>query len=261
MDVKKRSGVPTFYGYHRFTENYDRKRYGSPQENMLKESEAQMNPELRSAAAICILLTTLIFLTACESAYYNTMEKLGHHKRDIMVDRVEAARDAQEEAKEQFRSALDQFSSVLQFDGGDLQEKYDRLKSEYDKSQIKAQAVNDRIASVENVAEDLFAEWKEELSQYKSASLRKSSENKLNQTRRQYDQLIRAMKRAESKINPVLTAFHDQVLFLKHNLNARAIASLQSELVSVEADVDKLIREMEMSINEANEFIDSMSKS
>jgi len=68
------------------------------------------------------------------------------------------------------------------------------------------------------------------------------------------------MKRAEKKMEPVLSAFRDQVLFLKHNLNAKAIASLQTELVSVEAEVNSLIRDMETSIKEANAFISAMAK-
>jgi hypothetical protein len=68
------------------------------------------------------------------------------------------------------------------------------------------------------------------------------------------------MKRAEKKIAPVLSAFRDQVLFLKHNLNAQAVASLQGELVSIESDVASLIREMEASINEADSFIQSLAK-
>ena len=208
-----------------------------------------------------MFIAVFVFLIlGCESAYYGTMEKLGYHKRDLMVDRVESARDGQEEAKEQFESALDKFSSVLQFDGGDLEDKYDQLKTEYDKSEARAKTVRDRIDAVEDVAEDLFDEWEAELQQYKSDSLRRSSARKLKQTQRQYDQLIGAMKRAEKKMDPVLTAFHDQVLFLKHNLNARAIASLQTELVSVEAEVNSLIRDMEASINEANAFINTMTK-
>ena len=35
------------------------------------------------------------------------------------------------------------------------------------------------------------------------------------------------MRLAESRIEPVLKSFRDQVLFLKHNLNAKAIASLR----------------------------------
>lgn len=208
-----------------------------------------------------IILVVLVMILGCESTYYSTMEKLGYHKRDLMVNRVESARDAQEEAKEQFESALAKFISVLDFKGGQLEEKYNQLKAEYDKSVARAQTVHERIEAVEDVSEDLFAEWEAELSQYSNQNLRSSSERKLKQTRRQYSQLISAMKRAERKIDPVLTAFHDQVLYLKHNLNAQAIASLQSELVSVEANVASLIKEMEVSIKEADAFIDTMAKS
>jgi hypothetical protein len=215
---------------------------------------------LRMELRLPALFTILSFLLACETTYYKTMEKFGYHKRDLMVERVEEARDAQKEAKEQFESALEKFSSVLKFEGGELEEKYKTLKAEYEKSESKAEAVGDRIEAVEDVAEDLFEEWQDELSQYTNQSLRRSSERKLKQTRQQYSQLIRAMKRVEKKIDPVLSAFRDQVLYLKHNLNARAIASLRTELVSVEADVASLIREMEASIAEANTFIKAIEK-
>jgi len=204
------------------------------------------------------LLFLIFFTGGCQKTYYNTMEKFGVHKRDIMVDRVEEARDSQEEAKEQFQSALEQFSSVLGFKGGDLEDKYKKLKAEYDKSEAKANEVTDRIDAVEDVSEALFDEWEDELDQYSSASLRRDSEKKLKATRRQYEQLIRAMNKAEKKIEPVLTALRDQVLYLKHNLNAKAIASLQGELVNVESDIADLVREMEKSIGEANSFIKTM---
>ena len=61
-------------------------------------------------------------------------------------------------------------------------------------------------------------------------------------------------------MDPVLSAFQDQVLYLKHNLNAQAIVSLQGELVSIETDVAGLIKEMEASIKEADTFINSIEK-
>jgi len=209
---------------------------------------------------LILIVTVLIFLMGCSSAYYGTMEKLGYHKRDLMISRVESARDAQQDAKEQFESALEKFSSVLKVDGGELEDKYDQLKTAYDNSNARAETVRNRIEAVEDVSEALFEEWQAELDQYTSDSLRRSSARKLTQTKRQYAQLISAMKRAEKKMEPVLLAFHDQVLFLKHNLNARAIASLQTELISVESEVNSLIRDMEASIKEADAFIDSMAK-
>jgi hypothetical protein len=204
--------------------------------------------------------TICTLLLGCSSAYYGTMEKLGYPKRDLMVNRVESARDAQQDAKEEFESALEKFRTVVNFEGGALEKKYDELKTAYDRSEARAESVSERIQSVEDVAKALFEEWESELDQYSSSSLRRSSAAKLQQTKRQYTQLISAMKRAEKKMDPVLAAFKDQVLYLKHNLNAKAIASLQTELVSVQSDVDALIREMNASIKEANTFISAMAK-
>ena len=67
-----------------------------------------------------------------------------------------------------------------------------------------------------------------------------------------------AMRRAERAMSPVLSAFQDQVLVLKHNLNARAIGSLRNELGNIERDTASLIAEMQKAIDEANSFISSM---
>ncbi len=206
------------------------------------------------------LISFTVFSAGCQGVYYKTMETFGKHKRDILVDRVGNAREAQEDAKQQFQSALEQFSSVVKIPTSELQDKYNKLKTELDKSEAKAKAVSTRISDVENVAKALFDEWESELEQYTNKDLRRASEQKLKQTQGRYDQLISAMKKAERKIDPVLSAFRDQVLFLKHNLNAQAVASLQGELVSIESNVALLIKEMDASIAEANAFINSMTK-
>jgi hypothetical protein len=200
----------------------------------------------------------LALLAACSGAYYKTLEGFGIEKRDILVDRVEDARDAQDSASEQFASALDQFRSTVNFDGGDLEATYDRLNAEYDNSLAEAEKVSKRIDSVGNVAADLFKEWEQELEQYSRADLKRSSSRLLNDTRKRYQQLMVTMRRAERSMGPVLTAFHDQVLVLKHNLNARAIGALRNELDSIERDTAKLIAQMQTAIAEANDFIKSM---
>jgi hypothetical protein len=66
------------------------------------------------------------------------------------------------------------------------------------------------------------------------------------------------MKRAEAKMPPVLARLKDQVLFLKHNLNAQAIGSLEGVSTELQGDVEDLLKELERSISEANEFIDGL---
>jgi Asp-tRNA(Asn)/Glu-tRNA(Gln) amidotransferase C subunit len=198
-------------------------------------------------------------VSQCQKIYFRAVESAGHHKRDILVARVESARDSLEEAKEQFQSALDKFSSLTHFDGGDLEELYRQLKIEFDYSQAKALAVKDRIDAVQDVATALFAEWEAELEQYTNRGLRSSSRQKLKLTQQHYGQLISAMRRAESKIEPVLRVFQDQVLYLKHNLNAKAIASLEHELSAMSVSVTGLINAMERSIGRANDFMYSLN--
>lgn len=198
-------------------------------------------------------------LASCTTAYYRALETVGIEKRDILVDRVEEARDSQSDAKEQFASALDRYRSVVSVDGGDLEEIYDRLAAELERSQARAQAVEERVAAVQSVADDLFAEWEDEIGDYADAGLRRQSLELLNATRADYRRLIAAMQRAEAAMDPVLTLFNDQVLFLRHNLNARAIGSLETELADIERATANLIEEMERSIEEASRFIDALA--
>lgn len=207
---------------------------------------------------LIVALTTLCLVAGCKSTYYATMEQFGKHKRDLLVDRVEEARVDQEEAKQQFRTALERFSDVVALKDTQLKSKYDALKTELDRSEDKAADVAARIDSVEKVATDLFDEWEAEMKQYSSDELRRSSEKQLDQTRDRYERLMGAMRRAEQSMQPVLASFRDHVLFLKHNLNAQAIASLQGELDTLQDDTAALIKQMEAAIEEADVFIKNM---
>jgi hypothetical protein len=205
-----------------------------------------------------ITLTCLLLLTACESTYYDAMEQIGIHKRDILIDRIEEAQEAQEDGQEQFKDALEQFKAVVNFDGGKLEDTYNRLNEEYEDSVSAAEKITDRINSVESVAEALFDEWESELLEYSNTNLRRDSERQLKATRRKYKRLITSMRDAEQTIDPVLSSLKDNVLYLKHNLNARAITSLQGELGNVNRDITRLIDAMQDAINESNAFIEQM---
>lgn len=230
----------------------------------MRESSAPLSSiirvtkEMPMKIRLLVLPAIILGLSGCSTMYYGTMEKLGVHKRDIMVDRVKEARDSQNEAKQQFLTAMEQFKSVVNFQGGDLEKEYNKLNATLKKSESKAADVRKRISAVEDVSDALFSEWRSEIKQYTSDTLRKSSQRKYDMTKKKYTELIEAMKRAEAKLEPALAPLRDQVLFMKHNLNARAIAGLSDELVSVQTNVDKLVRDMERAIAQADAFIASL---
>jgi hypothetical protein len=215
---------------------------------------------MRRLVLLALLFSVSSALSACDTAYIATLEKFGYAKRDILSSRVKSARDAQEEAKKDIQNALEQFGSVVGYQGGDLEAVYKKLSDELQNSEGSAKSVRKRIADVEHVADALFSEWKDELDQYSNADLRRKSEVKLIQTKSRYNEMLSAMKRAEQRIDPVLKPLRDQVLYLKHNLNARALAAIKGELVKVDSQVSQLVKDMNRSIAEADKFIQAMEK-
>ena len=213
-----------------------------------------MNP-LRHATFVALLMLIAGCSTTRE-AYYNAWEKMGYAKRERLVDNVKEARQEQVEAKEQFASALEQFKSVVNFSGGDLEKVYNKLNDEYQASEKQATAVRDKVTGVKRVANALFDEWKGEIGEIQGdPTLQRQSRELLDETRSNYEQMIQRMDAAAGSMEPVLTKFKNRVLFLKHNLNARAIASLRGTEVELGDDIDELIRQMEASIAEADAFI------
>ena len=209
----------------------------------------------KSVVLVLVFLFSNSLLVGCAKTYYGAMEKVGIHKRDILVDRVEAARDAQSDAQGQFRSALEQFSAVVRIENTDLKNAYDRLNAEYENSEDAASNVSERIEKVVSVADALFEEWADELALYKSADLRNSSKQKLQKTKARYHEMLDSMHRAETSMSPVLSTLRDNVLFLKHNLNAQAIGSLRMEFTSLKGEIDGLIQKMNAAIEKSNQFI------
>ncbi len=206
-----------------------------------------------------LILVTLFFLfTGCQTAYYAAWEKVGVEKRDILVDRIEDAKESQEDAQRQFSSALEEFSQLINFNGGELQDVYNQLKDQFEASEDSAASVTGRIDKVESVAKALFDEWQEELEKYTNKTLKRDSQLNLKDTQRRYKTLLNAMRKAESKMAPVLSALRDNVLYLKHNLNASAVGALQGEFSGIKKEINQLVSEMNKAIAESNSFISSI---
>ena len=221
-----------------------------------------MRTSIRRTVVIALLLAAGSS-TGCQTVrekYYNAWEGMGYAKRERLADNVKAAVKEQDDAKKQFASALEEFKSVTNYDGGALEPIYNKLKASYDKSSNEAGDVNSKIASVRHVGDALFSEWQGEVKQIKDDdALQKQSQNLLDKTKTSYNEMLSHMDAAAATMQPVLTKFNNRVLFIKANLNAQAIASLKGTELDLGKDIDKLIKEMEASIAEADQFINEIS--
>lgn len=205
-----------------------------------------------------LLGVAALSLSGCNAVYYSAMEKIGFEKRDLLKRAVKTARGEQKEAGEEFQDALVQLQKLTGHHGGNLETAYNRFKGEYEDCESQAGAVRSQIREVDTVARDLFREWEKEIRQYESASLAADSRSKLATTRTRFEQLSSSLHAAESTMEPVLRQFRDQVLYLKHNLNADAIGSLRGKADNIQGDIQRLLSQMNRSISEADRFIQTL---
>ncbi len=212
---------------------------------------------IKTITKLTIFSVFLLFISGCNTVYYSAMEKFGKEKRHILVDNVEDVQKSQENAQEEFKDALTRIKELYAFEGGDLESFYDKLKNSYNDCDSRAKQIERRINNVEEVAFDLFKEWKAEIILINDAKLKNSSKKSLRDSKIKYQKLEAIMNKSTKGMYPVLSKLKDYVLYLKHNLNAKAVGSLSSEIVSIEKDVEKLIMDMNVSINEAENFINS----
>lgn len=211
--------------------------------------------QLWRVAALCM---AILILPGCATVQYSALEKVGIHKRDILVDRVEDARDAQAETRENLVSAYDELTMLIGFQGGELEEQYKRLNKRVEASRDATSELDDRLDDIDRVSSDLFEEWEQELDLYSNPQLRADQQQKLLQARSQYGDMRTRMQVARERVDPVMAVLNDNVLYLKHSLNARALAALQGQETLLAGQVDALIRDMQAAIEEADAFIARM---
>ena len=215
---------------------------------------------MRRISLVCVFAVTLLLL-GCTSTYYKAMQTLGKEKRDILVQRVKDSKKDQERTKEQLKTTMETFQELTGFKGGDLEKSYKKLNGEYERADGQANKLRDRINSIDKVSDDLFSEWQKEIDQMGNATLKTRSTAMLRDAKDREGAYMKAMRKTETQMTPVLRAFHDQVLFLKHNLNARAIGSLKGTAASINTDVSSVMKSIDNSMQEADKLIASLAAS
>src|ERR1700744_5618315 len=235
-------------------------RFSAPTTRFFHPSEtSDMRNFHRSILAIVIVGT--FAATGCTSAYYATMQKLGKEKRDILVQRVKDSKKDQEDTKEKLQTTMESFQALTGFQGGSLEKSYKKLNSDYESSAGQAGKLHDKIQSIDQVSNDLFKEWQGEINAMDNGKLKSQDSVMLRNAKVRQATYMRAMHQTEDQIAPVLKVFHDQVLFLKHNLNSRAIGSLKNTSAGLKNDVAGLVQSIDASSQEADKLISSLAAS
>jgi Protein of unknown function (DUF2959) len=212
-----------------------------------------------SVGRLIALGVMIAALGGCTRSYYKAMKTFGKEKRDILVSRVKDSKKDQQQAKEQIKTTMESFQALTGFQGGTLEKSYKKLNGEYEKAADCAQKLHNRIDSIDQVSGDLFKEWQKEIDGMENKKLKAQSAVMLRQSRLNEAGYVKSMRQTEARMTPVITAFHDQVTFLKHNLNARAIGSLKGTSAKMSTDVDVLMISLDGSMAQADALIASLN--
>ena len=207
------------------------------------------------------LIVFALLLSGCHSTYYKAMSTLGKEKRDILVSRIKDAKKDQDQTKQKLQTTMESFQALTGFKGGSLEKSYKRLNSDYESAASQAGKLHEKIQSIDQVSNDLFKEWQGEISAMDNGKLKSQDTVMLRNAKTRQATYMRAMHRTEDQIEPVLKAFHDQGLFLKPNLNARAIGSLKNTSAGLQSDVAGLVQSIDSSSQEADKLISSLAAS
>jgi hypothetical protein len=203
------------------------------------------------------LAAVALALASCSSPELGPRDSFGFEKRDLLVARVEDGRDAERAAKAQFEAALDALRAI-DAPAADQAASYAALESAYESSSDRSDDLAANIRAIEQVAGELFAEWRAEIDQSSDAGAKSSELDKLASWQRRCGRLTGALDRVQSRLEPTLAAFRERVLLEKQDLAAPAAATERD--ASVEADVRllELVRELDAAILETAGFVKSI---
>jgi chromosome segregation ATPase len=205
------------------------------------------------------LLLLVILSTSCSTVYYNFWEFLGQEKRELLQTELENITEDQSDVKEDFQDTLTKIRSEYSYKEGSLEKTYDELSGDYKSLNSQAENLSKRIVKAQDIASDLFQEWKEEAWKITNIEFRKESLKKRVSTMTKFKVTVKAIKAVESNMQRVLTKLNDRVLYLKHNLNAKAIGKIKIELKNIEGEIVALIKQINRSNDQANSFIKEMN--
>lgn len=178
--------------------------------------------------------------------------------RDNFIVAIKDANSTQDAVKAQFQNASDQFMQLINFHGGALEDKYVELQKEYLKSKELLNDFQNKINKIKKSASNLFKEWDKEIEQYSDGKIQAKSKELKDESVKQYEMIIVLMERNEQNLEDYLKILGDNVLFLKHNLNSKAVFSLREVSAELQGNINDIILDIDNSITKTNEFIQHM---
>lgn len=185
----------------------------------------------------------------------------GLKRTDSLIKKAEDMVKATTSAREQIGKTLDTYNAIFAEDVKDVRKSYKGVEGEMENSEKKRDEVRKKLDEMKVEAEAYFTGWTESLQQIGNPDLRKRSEGRMAETRRQFDGILAAVDEAREAYEPFMASLKDQWTYLGHDLNPSGIASLKPDADKLNDQAKKLFEKIDAGTKKAGEYIDSLRAS
>lgn len=163
-----------------------------------------------------------------------------HTLQEDLVARARGAGEEAREARADFAAAALLYQRLTAPQAVELERLSGEFADAVEACDDRAQDVTERIEAIRHEKEAVVKGWTEELGRFSSDAVRKKSEAQMRDTEARAQSLLTALERLQGRMQPVLLKLRDYALFFDHNLNARAIATLQDTYKDFDGEVKAL---------------------
>lgn len=153
-----------------------------------------------------------------------------------LVEHVHAAGAEACAAHADFRAAFELYQRLTAPQAVELEALSEQFEAALEECHDHAEELAERLEGARREHEALLEGWNAELARFSGETLRGKSEAMLQDTEARSQHVLAALERAQGSLQPVLLKLQDYALFFHHNLNARAIATLQDTYKGFDAE-------------------------
>ncbi len=207
---------------------------------------------IRLPAFACALT---LLLSACRSNGALLLFGGDDDPQARLVERVHGAREQVSEVQTEFQTAFELFQRLTAPQAVELEELEDDFEDSFENCQEESEDLDGTLTAIRADSEKLFADWSADLERFSGDALRKKSETMMVETQERSQRVIASLESVQSKMEPVLMQLQDYALFFNHNLNPRAIATLEDTYDDFDAEVKAMRIEIEKAQEEMRSFL------
>jgi chromosome segregation ATPase len=182
----------------------------------------------------------------------------GHKQTERLVKRAGETLKQIVETKQQLQKTLTIYNSIIDAKTDDANKTYKDLVKAVEQCEKKRGDVQNKTEEMEKEAHIFFQEWNASLSGISNEDLKKRSQERLNDTRVRYGDILSAGRRAGAEFDTFIGDLRDQIAYLGFDLNPSAVESLKGDAAKLNQHGDVLFGKIDDVNKKITEYIQSI---